>query len=118
MARNTRNIITDYNAFLLRQDRLAEKKQAEAEKKQKKELAKLEKKIEGIVGFEIVRTKGPKLNPEEIKTLLDYVELKGGSREYVEPIISGAIGRPFDLGDYTFKAKCTLCGSLRNYCCC
>ena len=93
-------------------------KQSEAMGQERRDkLKELEDKVNGIVGFGAVKEYGSKLNDEEIEIIGEYSSLLGGKKEYVQELL-GRAGRPFTMDDSTFENKCTLCSSLRNYCCC
>jgi len=86
-----------------------------AQKKSKK--ARLEETVREIVGFGAVSDLGYKLSETEIKTISEYVSSRGGNSERAELVLREK-GRPFSVGDLSFRARCLICNSLRNYCCC
>jgi hypothetical protein len=77
----------------------------------------LARKLDTIVGFRAVSEKGYSLDEGEKDAIVDYCEARGAEREKVYSVLD-KMGRPFETSDQHFSAKCRLCHTLRNYCCC
>ncbi len=82
-----------------------------------KSLKKIIESANSLVGFGAVVKYGSKLNPKEVESLADYASAFGENRAYVVSVLKN-LGRPFDISDTTFRARCLICHQLNNYCCC